>query len=111
MNCIEYKLLSRSRKESIALYVHKKLVKKMYYDLAPMSVWTNRIKNLIIEKEDKIKITKDGAELNIDWDMNRISTWRSLFDIMYKDLKLILRTTTGDMHTKYEYHLKFTKQE
>jgi hypothetical protein len=100
MNSINYKNLTRSQKEQTAKYVYKKLIEKMFYDLAPMSVWTNRIKNIIIQKQKNFKI-------EIDWDFNSISTWRSLFDILYKDLKLIMRKEVGDFKTKYEYHLKF----
>ena len=80
MDCItKYRDLTLKQKELTAGYVYKHLKKNNYTDHAPMSVWTARIKNIIILKKDNFKI-------NIDWDFNGISTWRSIFDILLKRL-------------------------
>ena len=88
-NCIDYKKLSRVQKEMTANYVLKQMKKKQMFDIAPMSVWTDR-------KNFKIRI---------NWDFDRISTWRSLFDILYKDLKLINSKKIPTTNT-IEYYIK-----
>ena len=98
MNCIDYKKLTRVQKELTAKYVLKQMKKKQMFDIAPMSVWTDRIKNIIRQKEDNFKI-------EINWDYDRISTWRSLFDILYKDLKLISSKKIPTTNT-IEYYIK-----
>jgi mannose-1-phosphate guanylyltransferase len=80
---VDYKDLEFKFKIQTAKYVYKHLKKKGFNASAPMSVWTNRIKNLIIERQDKFKI-------EIDWKWNEISSWRSIFDIMLKNLHLIV---------------------
>ena len=98
MNCIDYKKLTRVQKELTAKYVLKQMKKKQMFDIAPMSVWTDRIKNIIRQKENNFKI-------EINWDYDRISTWRSLFDILYKDLKLINSKIIPTTNT-IEYYIK-----
>jgi hypothetical protein len=98
MNCIDYKKLTRVQKELTAKYVLKQMKKKQMFDIAPMSVWTDRIKNIIRQKENNFKI-------EINWDYDRISTWRSLFDILYKDLKLISSKKIPTTNT-IEYYIK-----
>ena len=98
MNCIDYKKLTRVQKELTAKYVLKQMKKKQMFDIAPMSVWTDRIKNIIRQKEKNFKI-------EINWDYDRISTWRSLFDILYKDLKLISSKIIPTTNT-IEYYIK-----
>jgi hypothetical protein len=98
MNCIDYKKLTRVQKELTAKYVLKQMKKKQMFDIAPMSVWTDRIKNIIRQKENNFKI-------EINWDYDRISTWRSLFDILYKDLKLISSKIIPTTNT-IEYYIK-----
>ena len=98
MNCIDYKKLTRVQKELTAKYVLKQMKKKQMFDIAPMSVWTDRIKNIIRQKEKNFKI-------EINWDYDRISTWRSLFYILYKDLKLISSKIIPTTNT-IEYYIK-----
>jgi hypothetical protein len=98
MNCIDYKKLTKVQKELTAKYVLKQMKKKQMFDIAPMSVWTDRIKNIIRQKENNFKI-------EINWDYDRISTWRSLFDILYKDLKLISSKKIPTTNT-IEYYIK-----
>jgi hypothetical protein len=54
MNCIDYKKLTRVQKELTAKYVLKQMKKKQMFDIAPMSVWTDRIKNIIRQKAFQI---------------------------------------------------------
>ena len=98
IDCIDYKKLSRVQKEMTANYVLKQMKKKQMFDIAPMSVWTDRIKNIIRLKEKNFKI-------RINWDFDRIATWRSLFDILYKDLKLINSKKIPTTNT-IEYYIK-----
>ena len=98
VNRIDYKKLSKVQKEMTAKYVLKQMKKKLMFDIAPMSVWTDRIKNIIRLKENNFKI-------QINWDFDRINTWRSLFDILYKDLKLINSKKIPTTNT-IEYYIR-----
>jgi hypothetical protein len=98
IDCIDYKNLSREQKELTAKYVLKQMKKNQMYDIQPCSVWCDRIKNIIRVKQNKFKV-------RVNWDFDRINTWRSLFDYLFKDLKLIVSKKIPTTQ-KLEYYIK-----
>jgi hypothetical protein len=96
---VKYKDLKKIQKEVISTYVLKHIINNKDALSAgisfPMSIWTGRIRQIIDDKKDKFKI-------NIDFDINGYSTFRSIFDLLYKDLRVITQTKTGKT---FEYYL------
>jgi len=85
---MNYRELNREQKELIAKRIVKWLKKKGFTnDKAKMSVWLDRIQKILIEKKEKFNI-----EIKFDY-----PSFRSLFDIAYKDMKLF----TGVIERKY----------
>jgi len=75
---IEYKKLDRKVKEKLADTIVKWLKKKYNDEPQKMNIWICRIEQILIEKEDRFKI-------KVIFDS---SSYRSLFDIAFKDHKL-----------------------
>ena len=85
---MNYRELNREQKELIAKRIVKWLKKKGFTnDKAKMSVWLDRIQQILIEKKEKFNI-----EIKFDY-----PSFRSLFDIAYKDMKLF----AGVIERKY----------
>ena len=93
MEAIRYKAIPREIKVKISQLVFKKL-KKKYNDKEPFRMWNNRIQQEIIKLQEKEKINR----LIIFSD----TSFRSIFDTIYKDLNLMVRE--GEKN-KYTYFL------
>lgn len=93
MEAIRYKVIPRNIKIKISKLIFKKL-KKEYNDQQPYRDWKNRIEKLILELQEKNKINK--------LILFSESSFRSIFDTIFKDLNLMVRE--GEKN-KYTYFL------
>ena len=93
MEAIRYKAIPREIKIKLSKLIFKKL-KRNYKDQQPFRMWNNRIEKLVLELQEKDKINK--ILLFSD------SSFRSIFDTLYKDLNLMVRE--GEKN-KYVYSL------
>ena len=93
MESIRYKAIPRNIKIKLSKLVYEKM-KKKYSDRQAFNIWKIRIEEQIIKLQKRDKINKI-LEFNE-------SSFRSIFDTIYKDLKLMERK--GEKN-KYVYFL------